>query len=97
MDKQFWVYMMASGKHGTLYIGVTSNLVQRVGQHKEKTFKGFTEKYGVDRLAWFEEHGSAESAIMKEKRLKKYNRQWKINLIEQDNPDWNDLYGRICQ
>ena len=86
------VYIMASGKHGTLYIGVTSELIGRIAQHKAGTFKGFTKRYGVDRLVWFETHTPMASAIQREKSLKAYKREWKANLIERDNPDWDDLY-----
>jgi putative endonuclease len=86
------VYIMASRPHGTLYIGVTSDLVQRAAQHREGTLAGFTERYGVKRLVWFEQHDTIVEAIRREKPLKKYKRDWKINLIEQANPEWLDLY-----
>jgi len=86
------VYMMASRKHGTLYIGVTSALLTRVSQHREGVFEGFTKRYGVKRLVWVEWHDGIEAAIHREKRLKEYPRQWKINLIERENPDWLDLF-----
>ena len=89
------VYMMASRKHGTLYIGVTSELIQRVVQHREGLKGGFTAKYGVKRLVWFERHGGISSAIQRETSLKRYPRQWKINLIEQDNPNWDDLFPAL--
>ena len=89
--------MLASKMNGTLYIGVTSDLPKRIWEHKNKAVEGFTEKYDVDKLVWFEPHENAESAIRKEKRLKKYPRQWKINLIVEKNPDWNDLYEEICK
>ena len=95
--KRFWVYMLASQKNGTLYIGVTSELIQRTWKHKEEFYEGFTKKYGVTILVWFEEHATAESAIRKEKRLKKYPRQWKINLINEMNPEWKDLYDEITK
>ena len=95
--KRFWVYMLASQKNGTLYIGVTSELIQRTWKHKEEFYEGFTKKYGVTILVWFEEHTTAESAIRKEKRLKKYPRQWKINLINEINPEWKDLYDEITK
>jgi putative endonuclease len=94
-EKTFWVYMLANKPSGTLYIGVTSNLVQRIWQHKNKVAEGFTTTYGVDRLMWYEQHGNAESAITREKQLKKWNRAWKIELIRQANPDWRDLYDRM--
>ena len=86
------VYMMASGQHGTLYIGVTSDLLLRVHQHREGVFDGFTKRYGVKRLVWFESHDSIIDAIQREKSLKKYKREWKVNLIEAMNPRWDDLY-----
>ena len=86
---------MASRRNGTLYIGVTSNLVQRVWHHKQDVVEGFTRKYGVKMLVYFELHGSAESAITREKQLKKWERAWKIRLIERSNPEWRDLYSKI--
>jgi isohexenylglutaconyl-CoA hydratase len=96
MEKQFFVYILASGKNGTLYVGVTSDLVQRVWQHKSKVVEGFTKKYGVDQLVWFEAHDNAESAIAREKQIKEWKRQWKRELIEKNNPAWRDLYEDIC-
>ena len=87
--------MLASRKNGTLYIGITSDLVKRVWEHKEKAVKGFTSKYGVDRLVYYEIFNDAESAIKREKRLKEYKRQWKIDLIAKDNSGWKDLYSKI--
>ena len=95
--KQFYVYVLASGRNGTLYVGVTSDLARRVWEHKSKVMRGFTSKYGVDRLVHFETHGSGEAAITREKALKKWNRAWKLELIEKANPDWEDLYERINQ
>ncbi len=95
MNKQPCVYILASKKNGTLYIGVTSDLVKRIWQHKEKFVKGFTEKYKVETLVYFEQHEDMISAITREKQLKKWNRQWKINLIEKENLDWNDLWSEI--
>ncbi len=96
MTKPFYVYILASRRNGTLYIGVTSNLVQRVWQHKSKAVEGFTEQYNVDKLMYYETCDSAEGAIVREKHLKKWNRAWKIDLIEKSNPDWRDLYEDIC-
>ena len=90
------VYILASKPNGTLYIGVTSNLVQRVWQHKDNLVEGFTKRYGVHQLVWYEFHETMESAISKEKSLKKWNRAWKIELIESSNPTWSDLYEEIC-
>jgi len=95
MDKQFCVYILASKRNGTLYIGVTSQLATRVWQHKSKVVEGFTTKYGVDKLLYYEAHGSAEAAIVREKQLKKWRRSWKIELIEGLNPDWRDLYDEL--
>ncbi|CAN5635840.1 hypothetical protein BH10PSE5_BH10PSE5_30800 [soil metagenome] len=89
------VYIMASGKHGTLYVGVTSDLIVRVSQHREGTTPGFTSRYEVKRLVWFERHDGIVDAIQREKSLKRYARAWKINLIEQDNPNWDDLYETL--
>ena len=86
------VYILASNPYGTLYIGVTSDLVQRVWQHKNDLVEGFTERYGVHMLVWYELHETMESAIAREKALKKWNRAWKIELIEKTNPNWADLY-----
>jgi putative endonuclease len=83
--------MMASGHLGTLYVGVTSNLVGRVMQHRDGTYDGFTKQHGIDRLVWYEMGDSMEGAITREKTLKKWRRDWKCNLIEQANPEWNDL------
>ena len=95
MAKQFYVYILASGKHGTLYIGVTSNLIQRVYQHKQNQVEGFSERYSVHSLVFYEVHEDALSALNREKRLKFWKRQWKIELIEQQNPQWRDLYPDI--
>ena len=88
---QFYIYILASQKNGTLYIGVTNNLERRVFEHKKKINQGFTSKYNVDKLVYFESFGFIKDAIKREKQVKKWNRQWKINLIEDDNKDWKDL------
>ena len=88
---QYYVYILASKKNGTLYIGVTNDLEVRVLQHKQKTNEGFTSKYDVGLLVYFETFQYVNDAIKREKQLKKWNRQWKINLIEEENKDWNDL------
>ena len=90
------VYLMASGVQGTLYIGVTSDLVQRVWQHREGVIPGFTQRYGVKRLVWYERHESMEAAILREKALKKWQRAWKVRLIEESNLPWRDLWTDIC-
>jgi putative endonuclease len=95
MDKQPAVYILASGYNGTLYIGVTSNLIQRIWQHKNDLVEGFTEKYGVHFLVYYELCGQMVTAIEREKQLKKWNRQWKIDLIEKANPAWKDLWEEL--
>lgn len=85
------VYLLASHRNGTLYVGVTSDLIQRLHQHREGLIEGFAKGYGVQRLVWFEQHDIMEHAIVREKRLKKWNRAWKIRLIEDGNSDWRDL------
>ena len=87
---------MASKRNGTLYIGVTSDLKKRVYEHKNDLIEGFTKKYQVHNLVWFEEHGNAENAITKEKQMKERKREWKINKIVEINPDWDDLYINVC-
>ena len=95
MHAMFFAYLLASKPHGTLYIGSTSDLVQRVWEHKAKAVPGFTAKYRIDRLVWFERHESLEAAMLREKRIKNWKRAWKIELIEKDNPYWFDLYPNI--
>jgi len=90
-----YVYMLASRQRGTLYIGVTSNLIQRIWQHKHGQAGGFTKKYGIHTLIWYEMHPTMNSAIAREKSLKAWKRIWKIELIELTNPEWRDLYGDI--
>ena len=94
-EKTFYVYLLASNMRGTLYVGVTSDLLKRVWEHKNKVVSGFTAKYGVDRLVWFEVHETLEAAFRREKQIKSWKRTWKIQLIEKDNPDWVDLYGSL--
>ena len=89
---QYYIYMLASKKNGTLYVGVTSDLIKRIYEHKNDHVEGFTQKYTIHNLVYFEATESIESAIIREKQLKKWNRAWKINLIEKSNPAWNDLY-----
>ena len=93
--KQFYVYILCSKRNGTLYIGVTSDLVKRIYEHKNDLVDGFTKKYGIHGLVWYETHHSAESAITREKQMRKSKRAWKLKLIEQNNPKWNDLYENI--
>jgi putative endonuclease len=91
------VYMMTNRRHGTLYTGVTSNLLERGRQHREGLIEGFTKRYGLKRLVWYEEHQCMVAAIKREKNLKKYKRDWKINLIERENPYWMDLYPGLSR
>jgi len=93
--KFYFVYILASRKNGTLYIGVTSNLPKRVWEHKNNLVEGFTKKYNVHNLVYFEQTENVNSAIQREKQLKKWKREWKIELIEKDNPEWKDLYKKI--
>jgi len=95
MPRIGYVYIMASRRNGTLYTGVTSNLPLRVAQHKEGTFGGFSQRYGCKMLVWFEQHGDMEQAILREKRIKEWKRQWKLRLIEEMNPRWEDLFERL--
>ncbi len=91
------MYMVASAPKGTLYVGVTSQLLQRIWQHKQKAIAGFTKNYNVDMLVWFEMHATMEYAILCEKQIKEWRRAWKIALITAQNPQWNDLYDEICR
>ncbi|TCM30021.1 MULTISPECIES: GIY-YIG nuclease family protein [Novosphingobium] len=85
------VYVLASARNGTLYTGTTSNLIQRIAQHRSEHFDGFSARYGTKLLVWFEMHATMEHAIQREKRIKKWNRAWKLRLIEEGNPQWRDL------
>lgn len=96
MEKVSYVYILASGRYGTLYTGVTANLVQRVWQHREKLIEGFTKTYGVDKLVWYEVHSDIYNAIVREKQLKHWRRAWKLDFISEHNPEWRDLYYDIC-
>jgi putative endonuclease len=93
----FYVYILAGKRHGTLYVGVTNNLVRRVWEHREGIVEGFTKRYGVKRLVYFETFEEPGDAIAREKTIKKWRKDWKINVIERENPDWMDLYDVICQ
>ena len=95
MERQPAVYVLASKQNGTLYIGVTSDLAKRVWEHKNDLVEGFTKKYGVHRLVYYEMHGDMLSAITREKQLKNWNRAWKLELIEEKNPEWKDLWDEI--
>jgi len=94
--RSYWVYILASRKHGTLYVGVTSDLSGRVYEHRAGITPGFTTKYAVHHLVYFETFGTIDEAISREKRLKRWRRDWKINLIERSNPGWVDLYEGIA-
>ncbi|HRN62054.1 MAG TPA: GIY-YIG nuclease family protein [Luteimonas sp.] len=96
MNKQPAVYMLASNRNGTLYVGVTSSLVGRIWQHRNHLAPGFTDRYGVTKLVWYEVHETMESAIVREKQLKKWNRDWKLRLIEEANPYWGDLWPSLA-
>ncbi len=91
MDRQPHVYIVTNQRNGTLYVGVTSNLIKRIWEHKTKAVKGFTQKYGLDRLVWYEPHETMESAIQREKAIKNWKREWKLKAIEEMNPNWRDL------
>ena len=93
----FYVYILASGKHGTLYIGVTNNLVRRVYEHRQRAVPSFTSRYGVTKLVYFEIYDDPESAIAREKKIKRWRRDWKIRLIQENNPDWVDLFDGIAR
>ncbi len=91
----YFVYILASRRNGTLYTGVTNDVMRRTWQHKNDLVKGFTKKYGVHILVWYEVHGDIDAAIMREKQIKGWNRAWKLRLIEKNNSGWNDLYSRL--
>ena len=96
MDREPTVYLLASRRNGTLYTGVTSDLINRVWQHRNHLASGFTDQHGVTLLVWYEPHDTMEAAILREKRLKKWSRAWKIRLIEESNPYWNDLWPSLA-
>ena len=95
MPRKFYVYILASQRNGTLYVGMTNDLLRRIQEHKTNAVEGFTQKYSVHRLVWYEVANTALVAITREKQLKKWNRAWKVRLIEKMNPDWNDLCDEI--
>ena len=95
MGRHFYVYILASRKHGTIYIGVTNDLIRRIYEHKERLVPGFTRDYEVHKLVYYEIFDDPESAIVREKRLKRWKRDWKIELIEASNPNWDDLYFEL--
>ncbi len=93
--KRYYVYILASKKNGTLYIGVTSDIVKRISEHKQNFVDGFTKEYNVHALVYYEQNNEVEEAILREKQMKKWNRKWKMRLIEEKNPEWKDLYDEI--
>lgn len=96
MDKKFYVYILTKARNSTFYIGMTSDLPKRIWEHKNEVADGFTKKYGIKTLVYFEIFDDAEQAIKREKRLKKWPRAWKVKIIEETNPNWKDLYTEIC-
>ena len=94
-DKSYYLYILCNKRNGTLYTGITSDLVRRIWQHKNGAIEGFTKRYGLKLLVHFEQYTDVKEAILREKRIKKWNRQWKIHLIEKDNPNWEDLYQKL--
>jgi putative endonuclease len=92
----FYVYILASSRNGTLYVGMTDDLVKRIWMHREEVLPGFTKDYGVKSLVWYEQHESRESAFTRERQIKKWNRSWKLELIEKMNPAWRDLYDETA-
>jgi putative endonuclease len=97
MEKAFYVYILTNKKYGTFYVGMTSDLIKRIWQHKNEVVESFTKEHGLKNLVYFEAHQNAESAIRREKRLKRWDRTWKIELIEKSNPYWVDLYDSLAQ
>lgn len=93
--KQGYVYILASKRNGTLYVGVTTDLIKRIYEHKQNVVGGFTKKYNVHNLVYYEVHDDIEAAILREKQIKKWNRKWKLRLVEEMNPEWRDLYQEI--
>jgi putative endonuclease len=95
LTNQYFVYLLSSKNNGTLYIGVTNDLVRRIYEHKNGLADGFTKKYGIKNLVWYEVHEDIEQAIIREKQIKKWNRAWKIELIQKENPEWRDLSNEL--
>jgi putative endonuclease len=93
--KTFYVYILCNKRNSTLYTGVTSDLIKRIYEHRNNMVDGFTDKYNVHHLVWYKNHMTAESAITREKQIKKWNRKWKLELIEKNNPEWKDLYESL--
>ncbi|HEY2627577.1 MAG TPA: GIY-YIG nuclease family protein [Usitatibacter sp.] len=97
MERQYYVYILTDKLYGTLYVGVTNDLQRRIWEHKHDLVDGFTREHRLHRLVWFEAHGDVIQAIAKEKRIKRWRRDWKVNLIQRMNPVWADLYEQICR
>ena len=97
MERYYYAYMLASQVYGTLYVGVTNDLIRRIWEHRNDLVDGFTRQYGVHRLGWYEVHEGPYEAITREKQIKKWNRDWKVNLVQRMNPEWKDLYDNIIQ
>jgi len=95
--KQYYLYILASKRNGTLYVGVTNDLLRRVWEHKHDLVEGFTKRYGIHRLVWYQAADTPTAAIVREKQVKKWKRAWKLRLIEEANPDWKDLYEEVAQ
>lgn len=95
VSKSYHVYILASRRNGTLYVGVTSDLAKRIWEHKNNMVKSFSQKHALHRLVYFEAHEDPTEAILREKRIKKWNRQWKVDLINKSNPEWKDLYDKV--
>jgi putative endonuclease len=95
--QQYYVYILANKKNGTIYIGITGDLIKRIYEHKQNLIDGFTKKYNIHDLVYYEVHKEIEEAINREKQIKKWNRKWKLRLIEKDNPTWMDLYAEMVQ
>jgi putative endonuclease len=96
MERHFFVYILANHRYGTFYVGVTNDLIRRVWEHKNGFVDGFTRRHSLHRLVWYEVHATAYEAITREKLIKKWHRDWKVNLIQGMNPDWDDLYAAIA-
>ena len=97
LEKAYFVYILASDRNGTLYVGVTNHLARRVAEHRARAVPGFTRRYDVVRLVWFETHTSIDAAILREKQIKEWQREWKLNLFRETNPDWDDLYPGLTK
>jgi putative endonuclease len=97
MDRQFYVYRLANEPYGTFYVGITNDLIRRAWEHRNDFVKGFTREYGPHRLVWYEAHATAIEAIKREKAIKRWHRDWKVNLVQAMNPSWDDLFDSITK